>query len=104
MRRAARTDDNHVDIVRAFEKYGCAVLQLHAVGQGCPDLLVAFGEAMVMVEVKTKTGKLTAQQRAFTEKWPPGFVLVRDADDVFGVSELLRAYHHRLTPPPDGLN
>lgn len=40
MRRAAKTDDNHASVVKALRSSGCWVLDLSAVGKGCPDLLV----------------------------------------------------------------
>ena len=40
MRRAARTDANQAEIVAALRGVGASVQPLHAVGQGCPDLLV----------------------------------------------------------------
>lgn len=40
MRRAAKVDANHAEIVKALRSAGCWVLDLSAVGQGCPDLLV----------------------------------------------------------------
>ena len=41
MRRAARVDSNHIEIVKAFRKLGCSVLSLASLGKGVPDLLVA---------------------------------------------------------------
>jgi len=73
VRRAARTDDNHVDVV-------------------------AWGEAMALVEVKTKSGKLTKQQREFSSRWPPGFLLVTDDDDCEAVAALLKSQHQLLSP------
>lgn len=104
MRRAARTDQNHVEVVRALERFGCSVLQLHGVGSGCPDLLVSFGEAMTLVEVKTTTGKLTAQQKEFAESWPPGFIIVTDESDCFAVAEMLEIHDQRLKVNPKELN
>lgn len=39
MRRAARVDRNHPEIVAALEKAGCLVQSLGQIGSGCPDLL-----------------------------------------------------------------
>jgi hypothetical protein len=38
--RRARVDDNQRQIVAALRKAGASVQHLHAVGQGCPDILV----------------------------------------------------------------
>jgi hypothetical protein len=40
VRRAAKVDANHGEIVKALRSAGCGVLDLSAVGNGCPDLLV----------------------------------------------------------------
>ena len=42
MRRAARKDDNHNEIVRAFIGVGAVVIDLSGVGDGVPDILVGF--------------------------------------------------------------
>lgn len=55
MRRAARTDANHSEIVDALRDAGCWVLDLSAVGDGCPDLLVhgpTFNWHFVLLEIK----------------------------------------------------
>ena len=52
MRRAARTDDNHSEIVKALRGCGCLVQSLAAVGKGVPDLLVQRAEVLYLLEVK----------------------------------------------------
>lgn len=42
MRRRAHTDRNQPAIVAALRGIGATVQPLHAVGQGCPDLLVGY--------------------------------------------------------------
>ena len=71
MRRASKVDTNHARILRVFQQAGCEVLDLHAVGSGCPDLLLLTRtDRMVFVEVKSPRGKLGAQQNAFRMRWP----------------------------------
>lgn len=85
MRRAARVDSNHSQIVRELEQCGCHVEDLSGVGAGCPDLLVASpsGHRMMLVEVKTVHGKLREAQELFFERWPEDTRMVaRCADDV----------------------
>jgi Holliday junction resolvase len=74
VRRAARRDDNHADIVRALRKVGCNVLDLGAVGNGCPDLLVSFAGVLSLLEVKDgskppSARKLTDDQKLFHAVW-----------------------------------
>lgn len=52
MRRAAKVDDNQPEIVQALRKLGCSVQLLHAVGAGCPDLLVGWQGNSFLIEVK----------------------------------------------------
>lgn len=90
MRRAARTDENQREIVEYFRKVGCSVVLLHQVGEGCPDILVGYGDAIVLVEIKTKTGKLTEQQKRFAETFQPGFYVVRDLNDASNLHKNLQ--------------
>lgn len=52
MRRAARVDDNHLEIVEALTKAGASVTSLASVGRGVPDLLVSFRGRWHVLEVK----------------------------------------------------
>lgn len=95
MRRAAKVDENQAEIVAALRVVGCSVLPLHAVGQGCPDLLVAprNGE-MVLLEVKDgakppSARKLTPDQVEFHASWRGRIVVVcsvREAMEAVGIS------------------
>ena len=52
MRRRARTDSNHAEIVEALRRAGCTVQSLAAIGDGTPDLLVGYDGRNLLVEVK----------------------------------------------------
>lgn len=53
MRRAARLDQNHTDVVEALEQIGCLVLSLASMGKGVPDLLVCTPRGVLLLfEVK----------------------------------------------------
>lgn len=77
MRRAAKVDDNHAEIVKALRGAGCGVVSLAAVGNGCPDLLVhepLFPWAHFLMEVKDGSKspskrKLTPEQARFHAAW-----------------------------------
>ena len=69
MRRAAKVDANQVAIVAALRKIGASVLHLHAVGGGCPDLLVAYRGRNVLLEVKMPGEELNALQVKFIKEW-----------------------------------
>ncbi len=64
-RRAAKIDGNHARIVQALRKAGASVQALHMVGGGCPDLLVGYRSANVLLEVKD--GSLAPSRQQFTD-------------------------------------
>jgi hypothetical protein len=71
MRRSARSDANQRQIVDALRRVGARVQHLHAVGGGCPDLLVAYRRRLYLLEVKTSAGVLTEEQAAWWREWMP---------------------------------
>lgn len=52
MRRKARKDNNHHEIVDAFKKLGCLVLDMSHAGGGWPDLVVNDRMVLRLVEIK----------------------------------------------------
>ena len=82
MRRAARVDGNHAEIVDCFKKLGCSVLSLAAVGKGVPDLLVAINGITWLVEVKMPNGKENELQVEFAITWKGCRAVVRDLQGV----------------------
>lgn len=81
MRRAARVDANHAEIVAALRDRGCLVQSLAALGHGVPDLLVEHAGKLFLVEVKAPRGKSTADQvRWQAQGWP--VTVLRSVEDV----------------------
>ncbi len=72
MRRAAKVDGNHSDIVTALRRCGCRVLSLATIGKGVPDLLVFKRSTglLRLLEVKAKKGRLTVAQLESFPQWP----------------------------------
>lgn len=62
--RAAKVDDNQKQIVKTLRDMGCSVQHLHAVGAGCPDLLVGYKGFNILLEVKD--GKKSPSQQKLT--------------------------------------
>jgi len=85
MRTAARTDQNHKEIVNAFRKLGASVLSLASMGRGVPDLLVAKDWVTWLIEVKTLKGKETFDQVHFAIDWKGKREIVRTIEDVKSV-------------------
>jgi len=87
-------DANHAAVAQAYEKLYCQVLDLSAVGRGCPDMLVRIptrkGSVLQLVEVKTAKGALSDSQLRFSRDFG-AFEVVRTWDDVFNHVERVRA-------------
>jgi hypothetical protein len=90
MRRNAKVDANHPEIVAAFRKLGASVLSLANLGRGVPDLLVAWCGVTMLVEVKAPKGKETEDQIQFFEGWQGQIFIVRDTEGVLTVVRLLK--------------
>ena len=85
MRRAARIDDNHREVVEALRQHGCSVLDLASVGKGCPDLLVGYNGVNYLMEVKDGSKppsrrKLTNDQQVWHCNWTGQAVVVQSAE------------------------
>jgi ABC-type uncharacterized transport system fused permease/ATPase subunit len=67
VRRAAKVDANHGEIVAALRAHGCKVADLSGVGKGVPDILVWIPawNRWVLIEIKVPGEKLNERQ----EKW-----------------------------------
>jgi hypothetical protein len=69
VRRAAKVDLNHGEVIAALRGIQCSVRSLAAVGSGVPDLLVGIGNMNLLLEVKSHGGKLTEDQLIFAAGW-----------------------------------
>jgi hypothetical protein len=95
MRRASKVDRNQSEIVTALRQVGATVQPLHAVGAGCPDLLVGYRGLNYTLEVKdgqaAKSGqKLTPAQIEWHEFWQGQVSVVNDVDAAFAAIGLTR--------------
>ena len=88
MRRRAKVDLNHKEVVDAFRKAGWLVISLAKLGDGVPDLLISRHGVMRLVEVKAAKGKLTPDQESFMKQgWH--FDVIRDVSDVLFLTRAL---------------
>lgn len=95
MRRAARIDDNHGEIVKAFRQAGCSVKPVHTL-KNFVDLIVAKNGVNVLIEVKDgkkspSRRKLTDGEKEFQEGWKGLICLVESVDDVEKVLKTIGA-------------
>jgi Holliday junction resolvase len=82
-----RVDVNQKEIIAFFRERNCSVVDLHAVGKGCPDLLVAISNQNILVEVKTEKGKLTPAQIKFHETWNAPIEIIRNKKEAQNLLE-----------------
>jgi Holliday junction resolvase len=92
-RRAARTDANHSEIVAGLRKMGCSVLSLHAVGDGCCDLLVGWRGVNLLVECKDGSKspsrrELTDDQIEFLTHWNGTAVVVKTLEEALEMMQV----------------
>jgi len=82
MRKHGRVDTNHRVLVAALQRCGYLVLSLAPLGAGAPDLLTYRRDrGLRLLEVKTRSGKLTTDQVTFQRLgWPVH--IVRDLEEV----------------------
>ena len=73
MRRRARIDDNHKEVVAALRACGWTVVDCSRLGGGFPDLLVVRAGRLELIEVKD--GKKSPSRTKLT----PGERLLHDA-------------------------
>jgi Holliday junction resolvase len=93
VRRAAHVDGNHHAVVAELRRNGIAVLSLAAVGKGCPDLLCAFRDVTVLLELKNPEAergpaqamKLTVQETEFIANWPGKVYVVTSPEEAVRV-------------------
>ncbi len=81
VRRAARLDSNHNEIVAALRDIGATVTSLAAVGCGVPDLLCGYGFKNFLLEIKSEKGKLDEFQKVYHRMWKGQIVVVRTVDE-----------------------
>lgn len=85
MRKRARVDTNQREIVEALRAVGWKVTSAASLGGGFPDLVIARGHDVKLVEVKHAKGTLTADQQRFIvrEGWP--VTIVRSIDEALSL-------------------
>lgn len=76
-----KVDGNQAEVVAALRRAGWAVCDLHVVGRGLPDLLVARHGVNMLVEVKKPGELLSAREKKFFSAWPGAKVIAYGAQD-----------------------
>jgi len=90
MRRAARTDANHGEIIKVFRKMGFSVADTSALGDGFPDCVIARNGLTAMVEIKDGNKPpskrcLTPKELIFRDGWKGEYHVVECEQDALVV-------------------
>ena len=90
MRRAARVDKNHGEIVRAARSVGASVADLSGVAAGIPDLALGFRGKTYLIEIKDGEKSpsrrvLTPQQQTFHREWRGHCAVVESVEQLFAL-------------------
>ncbi len=92
MRRAARTDRNHKEVLGAFRKLGFSVHDTSRLGEGFGDAVIAKSKRTAIIEVKDgllppSARQLTKAEAKFKAEWKGIYLLVESLSDVLAVSK-----------------
>ena len=79
--QASRVDSNQPEIVATLRGMGCTVQHLHAVGGGCPDLLIGVVGFNLLIEVKTQSGAPNEVQQDWHKKWSGQIAIIRSCEE-----------------------
>lgn len=78
LRWAATTDSNQQELMdKVRDIPGTSVFDTHRLGQGFPDFVVGFKGYTLLVEAKTKQGKLTQREKEFEFDCKGAYVIAR---------------------------
>ncbi len=99
MRTAARVDENHKRIVKAFRDFGFQVLDISRL-KNCADLIVSKRGESVIVEIKSPLAasadqRLTDGEAKFRDKWQGLWSLVMTLDDVEAIDRRIDEKNRR---------
>ena len=91
--RFCRVDGNHAEVVKAFRKFGCSVLNI-SVLKNCGDIVVAKNYKTVIIEVKDGSKppskrRLTRGESEFSAGWQGLYFVVKDLSDVLDIVRAL---------------
>lgn len=87
MRKVARVDNNHKQIVTDLRKIGCSVWSTAQTGNGFPDIIVGIRNRNYLFEIKNdkNKNKLTEDEQKFFEMWRGQSDVIDCVDDVLNL-------------------
>ena len=81
MRKRGKTDANQIEIVSALRAAGAHVAITSNLGGGFPDLVCMYADRVLLMEVKSKGGRLTEEEQVFYNEWSAGMVVVYSVEE-----------------------
>jgi len=99
MRRKARVDDNHAEIMGRFRSWpGVSVSDTSRLGEGFPDLVVGLAGVNLLVEVKDGSKppsrrKLSPDENRWHVHWTGQVAIVATLDEVDALVVATRQRH-----------
>lgn len=89
---AKRIDENQPQIVDELRQIGATVQHLHAVGSGCPDIIVGFRGCNFLFEIKNKDKppskqRLTPDESLWHREWQGQVDIILDTEDALRIIE-----------------
>lgn len=81
-----KVDKIQPDIVRALQSVGATVVDLSAVGNGCPDIAVGIFGRNYFMEIKDpETGRMTGDQIVWHDRWKGQKCVVKSVDEALRI-------------------
>jgi Holliday junction resolvase len=81
MRKRGKTDVNQIEIVQALRAAGAHVAITSNLGGGFPDIICLYNSQVVLMEIKSKGGRMTEEEQAFYNEWQDGMVVVYSIEE-----------------------
>lgn len=78
-------DANHISIVKDLRKLGKVVIDLAAIGNSVPDLIVADPVVTALIEVKMPKSQVYIAQLEFLARWPNVAGLAETTEDAIAI-------------------
>jgi len=84
-----KTDKNQQEIIDVLRRIGYTVISLHAVGNGCPDILAGKKGINYLFEVKSEGGQLNENEIDHFKTWRGQSHVIYSAEQAIEIVERL---------------
>lgn len=90
MRRRAKVDSNHGEVVAALRKAGWSVISTAPLGCGIPDIFASKDKETWAIEIKDGSKipskrQLTDDEKAFASSWQGKYAVVESAEQALAI-------------------